>query len=122
MAGIVGGVVHGLDMENPAKYTRHTPRIDAPMAATRRWPSVVVLAVAWRVLVMVDMALPSGQSGVSRAHATLREPGTQKLEQRPPTAGLLAMCCGPVSGLTRGGLWPRLQESPSHAVQLAQWI
>jgi len=49
--------------EKPAKYTRHAPRIDAQTAAVRRWLKVVVvLAVLWSVLLMIDMALPSGLS------------------------------------------------------------
>jgi lipopolysaccharide/colanic/teichoic acid biosynthesis glycosyltransferase len=52
--------------EKPAKYTRHAPRIDAQTAAVRRWVRVVVvlavLAVLWPVLLMIDMALPSGLS------------------------------------------------------------
>jgi len=36
---------------------------------------------------------------------------------------LVTLCCGPVSGLARGqGLRRNLQESPSHAELLAQWI
>jgi hypothetical protein len=49
--------------EKPAKYTRHAPRIDAQKAAVRRWLKVeVVLAVLLAVLLMIDMALPSGLS------------------------------------------------------------
>jgi hypothetical protein len=49
--------------EKPAKYTRHAPRIDAKMAAVRRWLKVAVLEiVVLLVLLMIDMALPSGVS------------------------------------------------------------
>jgi hypothetical protein len=50
--------------EKPAKYTRHAPRIDAQTAAVRRWLRVVVVlaVLLWSVLLMIDMALPSGLS------------------------------------------------------------
>jgi hypothetical protein len=54
--------------EKPAKYTRLAPRIDAQKAAVRRWLRVVVvlivlfLSVLLPVLLMIDMALPSGLS------------------------------------------------------------
>jgi hypothetical protein len=52
--------------EKPAKYTRLAPRIDAQKAAVRRWLKVVVivlfLSVLLAVLLMIDMALPSGLS------------------------------------------------------------
>jgi CHASE3 domain sensor protein len=54
--------------EKPAKYTRLAPRIDAQQAAVRRWLRVVVvlivlfLSVLLAVLLMIDMALPSGLS------------------------------------------------------------
>ena len=49
--------------EKPAKYTRHAPRIDAPMAAPRRWLKVVVLLAVCEVLLMIDMARPFRGSG-----------------------------------------------------------
>src|SRR3546814_9748228 len=36
--------------ENPAKYTRHAPRIDAPMAAVRRWLKVALVLAVCEVL------------------------------------------------------------------------
>lgn len=59
----VVGVVHRLDMREPAKYTRHAPRIDAPMAAVRRWLKVEVLLAECEVLLMIDMARPFQVSG-----------------------------------------------------------
>ena len=49
--------------EKPAKYTRHAPRIDAPMAAVRRWLRVEVLLAECEVLLMIDMARPFQVSG-----------------------------------------------------------
>ena len=49
--------------EKPAKYTRHAPRIDAPMAAVRRWLRVAVLVAVCEVLLMIDMARPFQVSG-----------------------------------------------------------
>ncbi len=49
--------------EKPAKYTRHAPRIDAPMAAVRRWLRVAVVLAVEAVLLMIDMARPFRVSG-----------------------------------------------------------
>jgi hypothetical protein len=49
--------------EKPAKYTRHAPRIDAPIAALRRWLRVEVLLAVCEVLLMIDMARPFQVSG-----------------------------------------------------------
>ena len=49
--------------ENPAKYTKHAPSIDAPMAAVRRWLRVAVLVAECEVLLMIDMARPFQVSG-----------------------------------------------------------
>ena len=49
--------------ENPAKYTRHAPRIDAPMAAVRRWLKVAELLAVCEVLLMIDMARPFRVAG-----------------------------------------------------------
>ena len=86
---------------------------------------VVALAeLLWPVLLMVDMAFPSGLSAGNqkRMQDPAHERARKDFEQRPPTAGLsfsdcvFTLCCGPVSGLTRGeGLCLDLQTSPSHA-------
>jgi hypothetical protein len=117
--------------EKPAKYTRHAPRIDAQTAAVRRCVRVVVALaeLLWPVLLMIDMAFPCGLSaGNQKRMQKSARSGAQRFEQRPPTAGLsfsdgvFTLCCGPVSGLTRGaGIGLILQASPSHAFS-AQWI
>jgi len=90
---------------------------------------VLLVVVLWPVLLMIDMALPSVLSaGNASACKSLHERARRGSNSaRPPRVChsvivRFTLCCGPVSGLTRGaGYRLNLQASPSHAA-LAQWI
>lgn len=65
VAGIVRGVVHRFDVRETGEVDEAGPRIEAKIAAVRRWLNVAVLeilSVLLPVLLMIDMALPSGVS------------------------------------------------------------
>src|ERR1700712_3742271 len=68
----------------PAKYTRHAPRIIALMAALRRWLWVLMLLDVWLV-VLIDMALPSEMSADGKAQGKpLTHVSSQLNSARPP--------------------------------------
>jgi hypothetical protein len=60
-----------------------------------------VVAADWVRLVLMDMALPSGQTAGDRAQQNPAN-DVRRVQQRPPTAGLLFDVFRPVSGLARG--------------------
>ncbi|AZD03070.1 hypothetical protein C4K27_3879 [Pseudomonas chlororaphis subsp. chlororaphis] len=68
------------------------------------------------------MALPSGVSAGESSAAKPRETGSRGINSARPPRVCYDCAAGRSPGSRGAGLAPRLQESPSHAGLLAQWI
>ena len=131
VTGIVGGIVHRFDVRETGeihKACAQDRRADGGGQTLSQGRSGAGCSVAGAADDRHGVSLWS-VSGESRAHAktcTTRRAGFQTA---PALRGfvvsvivLITLCCGPVSGLTRGkGLGLNLKTPPSHAA-VAQWI